>query len=78
MMALHTLNLMQSYKDIKKMNITSAQYVSDASTKNDKHSITFVVDEETWHVSNPSVGNRFYDEIMRQVESGELTTADAD
>ena len=63
---------------MKEINITSAQYVSDAPTGNDKHSITFVVDEETWHVSNPSVGNRFYDEIMRQVKEGTLTIKDAD
>ena len=60
------------------MDITSAQYVSDGLTGNTQHSITFVVDGKTWHVSNPSVGNRFYDEIMRQVEAGELTIEDAD
>ena len=60
------------------MNITSAQWVSDEITGNDEHSITFVVDGKTWHVSNPSVGNRFYDEIMKQVEAGTLTIADAD
>ena len=60
------------------INIESAQWVSDESTKNDQHSITFVVDGKTWHVSNPSVGNRFYDEIMRQVKEGTLTIADAD
>lgn len=60
------------------MNITSAQWVSDASTGNDKHSITFVVNEETWHVMNLAVGNRFYDEIMKQVADGTLTIEDAD
>ena len=60
------------------LNITSAQYQSDASTGNDEHSIIFVIDNKTWSVSNPSVGNRFYDEIMRQVEAGTLTIADAD
>jgi len=60
------------------MNITSAQYVSDESTGNNEHSITFVVDGKTWHVSNPSVGNRHYDEIMRQVNEGTLTIADAE
>ena len=63
---------------VDKMNITSAQWVSDASTGNNEHSITFVVDGKTWHVANPSVGNRFYDEIMRQVAADELTIADAD
>ena len=60
------------------MNITSAKWVSDASTKNDQHSITFVVDGETWHTPNPNVGNRFFDEIMRQVKEGTLTIKDAD
>ena len=60
------------------MNITSAQWMSDASTKNDQHSITFVVDGETWSTPNPNVGNRFFDEIMRQVKEGTLTIKDAD
>tara|TARA_A200000159_G_scaffold120861_1_gene115046 strand:- start:138 stop:344 length:207 start_codon:yes stop_codon:yes gene_type:complete len=60
------------------INITSAKWVSDESTGNDQHSITFVVDGETWHTLNPNVGNRFFDEIMRQVEAGTLTIADAD
>ena len=59
-------------------NITSAQYVSDAPTGNAQHSITFVVEGKTWHVSNPAVGNRFYDEILRQVEDGTLTIKDAE
>ena len=63
---------------MEEINITSAQWVSDASTGNNEHSITFVVDGKTWHVANPSVGNRFYDEIQRQVEAGTLTIADAD
>ncbi len=63
---------------MSEINITSAQWVSDASTGNNEHSITFVVDGKTWHVANPSVGNRFYDEIQRQVEAGTLTIADAD
>ena len=63
---------------MNEMNITSAQWVSDEITGNDEHSITFVVDGKTWHVSNPSVGNRFYDEIMKQVAAGTLTIADAD
>ena len=60
------------------MNIESAQWVSDESTKNDQHSITFVIDGKTWHVMNLAVGNRFYDEIMEQVADGTLTIKDAD
>ena len=63
---------------MNEMNITSAQWVSDESTGNDQQSITFVVDGKTWSVLNNSVGNRFYDEIMRQVAEGTLTIADAD
>lgn len=60
------------------MNIESAQWVSDELTKNDQYSITVVVDGKTWSVLNNSVGNRFYDEVMRQVEKGTLTIKDAD
>ena len=63
---------------MSEMNITSAQYQSDASTGNDEQSITFVIDGKVWSVSNPSVGNRYYDEIMRQVAAGTLTIQDAD
>ena len=58
------------------MNITSAQYVVGPDGSN--MSITIVVDGQTWSVPNNSPGNRFYDEIMRQVEAGRLTIADAD
>ena len=56
------------------MNITSAQYVSI----NDSNvSISIMVDGQ--FLSVPIIeGNRHYDEIMRQVEAGDLTIADAD
>ena len=63
---------------VTKIDITSAKWVSDESTGNDQHSITFVVNGETWHTPNPNVGNRFFDEIMRQVADGTLTIADAE
>jgi len=53
------------------MNITSAQYALGPDGSN--MSITIVVDGETLSVPNNSPGNRHYDEIMRQVEAGELT-----
>ena len=58
-----------------KMNITSAQYV-----KNYEDVVTQVkatIDGEVLHVPlDPA--NRHYAEIMRQVDAGELTIADAD
>ena len=57
------------------MNITSAQYKNDQFGNND--SIITIIDEI--EVTVPiAEGNRHYDEIMRQVESGELTIAEAD
>jgi hypothetical protein len=57
------------------MDITSAQYVLDHDGNN---GIIFaVIDGETTNVPIAS-GNRHYAEIMRQVEAGELTIADAD
>lgn len=58
------------------MNITSAQYVN-CSDRGTAVNIKVVIDEETLLVPI-TVGNRHYDEIMRQVESGDLTIADAD
>tara|TARA_R100000479_G_C6194806_1_gene132518 strand:- start:22 stop:204 length:183 start_codon:yes stop_codon:yes gene_type:complete len=57
------------------MNITSAQYVAD----NDGNTcgIKAVIDGQEHHVPR-AVGNRHYDEIMRQVAAGTLTIADAD
>lgn len=56
------------------MNITSAQYVAWDGVND---SITATIDGEEFSV--PLVaGNRHYDEIMRQVEAGTLTIADAD
>jgi len=59
---------------MNEMNITSAQYVSI----NDSNvSINIIVDGQ--FLSVPIIeANRHYAEIMRQVEAGELTIADAD
>jgi len=54
------------------MNITSAQW-----TKTEQHTIKAVIEGITMYVPAES-GNRHYDEIMRQVEAGDLTIADAD
>ena len=56
------------------MNITSAKYVSLF----DKNvSIEATIDDIDMTVPI-SVGNRHYDEIMRQVAAGELTIEEAD
>ena len=57
------------------MTITSAKYYTHEMGS--RQSIKATIDgEEVWV---PCVaGNRHYDEIMRQVEAGELTIADAD
>ena len=58
------------------MTITSAQYVQDWSGEN--QSIEAVIDGVTMSVPLNATGNRHYDEIMKQVEAGTLTIADAD
>jgi len=57
------------------MNITSAQYISDMDGNNS--SIKVTIDGTDMYVPI-SEGNRHYDEIMRQVEAGDLTIAAAD
>jgi len=62
---------------MEEINIISAQYVKDG-VSGENTSITIITDENTWSVPNNSPGNRFYEEILRQVDAGELTIADAD
>ena len=57
------------------MNITSAQYYNDANDA--QAGIRIVVDGITMDVPIQT-SNRHYDEIMRQVEAGDLTIDDAD
>ena len=58
------------------MTITSAQYVNSLMTSQPS-SIKATIDGTEWSVPL-APGNRHYDEIMRQVEAGELTIAEAD
>ena len=61
-----------------RMNITSAQYVSaDIYGTVENISIKIIVDSKEFSVPIAE-GNSDYDEIMRQVEAGELTIADAE
>jgi hypothetical protein len=58
------------------MNITSAKYIVDTVTS-ENASIRIVIDgEEVYVPLDPA--NRHYAEILRQVEAGTLTIADAD
>jgi hypothetical protein len=58
------------------MNITSAQYISDMLS-GDNAGIKATIDGQTMFVSlDPA--NRHYAEILRQVDAGTLTIADAD
>ena len=57
------------------MEITSAQYVQDDDGNN--NTINAVIDGKTMFVPlDPA--NRHYAEIMRQVDAGTLTIAEAD
>lgn len=57
------------------MDITSAQYVQDEDGNN--NTINAVIDGKTMFVPlDPA--NRHYAEILRQVEAGTLTIAEAD
>ena len=58
------------------MTITSAQYCNDSIT-GQPSSIKATIDGTEWSVPL-APGNRHYDEIMRQVEAGELTIQEAD
>jgi hypothetical protein len=58
------------------MIITSAQYFKDA-TNDENVSVSATIDGKIWSVPM-DLNNRFYAEIMRQVEAGTLTIADAD
>ena len=59
------------------LNITSAQYTRNPDDT-ENAGISFVMDGKTYQVVLGAVGNRHYDEIMRQVAAGTLTITDAD
>jgi hypothetical protein len=56
------------------MTITSAKYVNYMGQPS---SISATIDGQEWSVPL-TPGNRHYDEIMRQVDAGTLTIAEAD
>jgi len=58
------------------MNITEAQYVSDALSANTGIIKATIDGQELFVPLDPA--NRHYAEIMRQVEAGQITIAEAD
>jgi hypothetical protein len=58
------------------MNVTSAQYVKDFMS-DEIGSIKAIIDGQEWSVPL-AAGNRHYDEIMRQVDAGELVIQEAE
>ena len=58
------------------MNITSVKYIKILDVQSEEYIIANI-DGQTLTVP-AQVGNRHYDEIMRQVAAGTLTIADAD
>ena len=58
------------------MNITAAQYVQDTET-NENYTIQATIDSVEMSVPL-DLANRHYAEIMRQVDAGTLTIAEAD
>jgi hypothetical protein len=58
------------------MTITSAKYAKD-SLSGANASISATIDGQEWSVPL-APGNRHYDEVMRQVDAGTLTIAEAD
>ena len=58
------------------MNITSAEYYRDKDDT-ENAGVKATIDGVEMHVPI-AVGNRHYDEIMRQVAAGDLTIQDAD
>jgi hypothetical protein len=58
------------------MNITSAKYVKN-SLSGQPSSISATIDGQEWSVPL-APGNRHYDEIMRQVNAGDLVIQEAD
>ena len=62
---------------MNEMNITSAQYIVNATDSSENTAIKATIDGVEMSVPL-SAGNRHYDEIMRQVAAGTLTIEDAD
>ena len=62
---------------MENMNITNAQYVQYPFDQSPS-GIQVTIDGENVFIPTGDMGNRHYAEIMRRVDAGELTIADAD
>ena len=66
---------------MNEMNITTAKYLwfyDDDGVTKIRTTILATIDGVEMSMPINSIGNRHYDEIMRQVEAGELTIAEAE
>ena len=59
------------------MNITDAKYINSIDT-GEKFVISANIDGTAWHIAVDNKKSRFYKEIMKQVDAGTITIADAD
>ena len=70
----------------EKMNFKSVKYIDDEMLNRTKVALVAFIEEQDQEGNKVEVrlsvpiaeGNRHYDEIMRQVEAGELTIEEAD
>ena len=60
------------------MNFSNLKYYYDPENNDPQHGIKGEVDGTRFSLVAGSMNNRYYAEIMRQVEAGTLTIADAD
>ena len=65
------------YDKDKKMKIENAEYILCGYPENQWKQVKATIDGEESHVPLV-VGNRHYDEIMKQVNDGNLTIANAE
>ncbi len=61
---------------MEEMTFTNVKYVEGQGKQN--VAIKFTLDGQNMSVLLNSVGNRHYDELMRQVEAGDLTISASD
>jgi hypothetical protein len=62
------------------MEIKNAKYITDSlnsDLKDSEKHLQAVIDGSTWCIT-PTAESRFYTEIMKQVDAGELTIEPAD
>ena len=60
------------------MNFLNLKYYSDPENTNSEYGIKGEVDGTRFSLIAGSMNNRYYAEILKQVDAGTLTIADAD